>query len=106
MTNLPGRVPWRRFVAIFLPAALALTLVCVAAVLLDARHERTRIESREAARIEVAGKSLGRELRSVITDLRLIAGSRLFTRYVERGGEGARASLTAYLIHFAREKGA
>jgi len=95
----------RHFILLFVPTACVLVLLSGWAVFVDARHRFDQLVSRESARVEVARKTLGRDLHAIVSDLRMVAESSLLRSYLESGGDTERRHLENYIADLVEARG-
>ncbi|MDD2700892.1 MAG: diguanylate cyclase [Sideroxydans sp.] len=92
-----------RFVFLFFPAALLLTMVVVAYKDADRRHNLEITKVREAALVENARVQIAQDFHEVISTLRVLATTPALRHYVERGGAAELADLESQFLVVASE---
>lgn len=104
LPRLPPRAVALQFLLLCLPGALLVTLIAVGSVRLDVAARMTRLETREAAQVELAAKLVGKDFETVTSDLLALSQDTDLTSYLESGSEADKADLASEFQVFSREK--
>ncbi|HEU0187345.1 MAG TPA: PAS domain S-box protein [Gallionellaceae bacterium] len=91
--------------ALFLPAALAVSLLAYALLKADAEARLQELKVQETGEVKVAANLLSRNLADAISDLRLLAHTPALQQFLDSHGSSGRAGLTQHFINLSATKG-
>ncbi|MDE2311257.1 MAG: cache domain-containing protein [Betaproteobacteria bacterium] len=93
----------KRFVLIYLPIVMVLSIVLLSSIRFDEQRRLERTVERESSRIEIARGLVARDLSVVDTHLRVIANLPLLRWYQDSGNPAQREELAKLFLVLARE---
>lgn len=94
---------FKRFVLIYLPIVIVLSIILLADIRVDAQLWVDRTSAREANRIEVARGQVTQDFSAVETDLRVISNLPLLQRYLDSDSPVQREELEKVFLVLAEE---
>lgn len=94
----------RRFLVLFVPAALLLGAIVAGVYYANVRAERRLIEAAEQNHVKLQAKTIVDDFRQVVSDLLVLSESPLLERYLEQRGTAEQAALTGVYQLLARHK--
>ncbi len=92
----------KRFVLIYLPIVLVLSVALLAGIRRDEQARVNEIEGNESSRIAVAEGLIMQDFSIVSAELRVIASLPLLRRYLDSGNPARRAELEAFFLVLSR----
>ncbi len=96
--------PYPLLLAYLLPYALLITVGLVLYLFAEHTHHKTLLQANEQLQIELARKSLTRDLEQVLPDINVLANERHLQNYINSFSDAARRALSEELISFALQK--
>lgn len=94
----------KRFVLIYLPIVIALSIILLTSIRFEKQIELKRIEGIEKSRIEIAKAHITQDFEGVDSDLRVIANLPLLTNYLDSGSQTQLEELADYFLLLSKEK--
>jgi two-component system sensor histidine kinase EvgS len=102
-SGIPLQALLKRSVLIFLPIAIALSVILFLGIRFDEQLRIKQAEVRKANRIELAKERVTRDLSAVETDMRVIANLPLLREYLDSGSPVLKKRLENYFLVLSRE---
>ena len=102
-SGISAKALLKRFLMIYIPVAIALSLILFAAIHSDVQSRTKNLEQREASRIEVAKGRVTRDIASVDIDMRIIVNLPLLKEYLDTGNPVKKTRLENILLDISRE---
>lgn len=101
--DMPMPVLLKRFVFIYLPIVLVLSIALLVSIWVDDQRRIERVSVREDARVSIARDVVAQDFAAALTDVRLVAQQPLLKLYLDGGPAAPSDQMADYFLALAAE---